>query len=113
MFGELHLGLKAIKLLQEGILSLPPDIPLNRAVMDLNTLSTAISSRLSLNPNLNIGGYTHHLCANDVNELCRIARHALDDIKPISLTSFGRQHTEKRVVSWAGILTHQPEEVCE
>jgi len=113
MFGELHLGLKDVKLLHEGILSLTPDIPLNRVVMDLNKLSTAISSRLSLDNSLNIGGYAHHLCANDVNELARITQHALDDIKPISLTTLGRKHAEKRVVSWVSALTDRAEEVWE
>jgi len=113
MFGELHLGLKDVKLLHEGILSLPPDIPLNRVVMDLNKLSTAISSRLSLDNSLNIGGYAHHLCANDVNELARITQHALDDIKPSSLTTFGKKHAEKRAVSWASALTDRAEEVWE
>ncbi|KAF8245678.1 hypothetical protein K440DRAFT_645689 [Wilcoxina mikolae CBS 423.85] len=46
IFGELHLGLKDAGLLLAGVLSFPPDISLNRTVMDLKKLSTSISSRL-------------------------------------------------------------------
>jgi hypothetical protein len=111
MFGELHLGLKASRLLHDDVLSLPPDISLNRVVMDLNKLCTAISSRLSLNRTHNIGGFGHHRCANDVEELARIAHYALNDIKPVPLTTFGREQAEKQVISWDSVLMNHADEM--
>jgi len=99
IYGELHLGFKAARLLADG-LSFRSDISINRAVADLNKLSTV----LRLNLNCNIGGYIHSSCSVISTELTRIAQNALTDIKPLPLTTFGRKQAEKQVVTWNSVL---------
>jgi hypothetical protein len=106
IFGELHLGFKAAKLLQADDFSCPTNIFLNDFVVKLNKLRTVITS--SFDHSI-MGGGSHSACAFDVKALAQIAQAALDDIEPLSLTKFGRKQAEKQVVSWESVLIRAEE----
>jgi len=109
IFGELHLGFKAARLLQADVFSFPPNISPNSFVVKLNKLRTAITS--SFDHSI-MGGGSHSACAISVEALAHISQAALDDIKPLSLTMFGRKQAEKQVVPWESVLI-RAEEVSE
>jgi hypothetical protein len=99
IYGELHFGFKAARLLAD-VFGFRSDISINRAAADLNKLSTILVSNLYCS----IGGYAHYSCSNNFTELRQIAQTVLTDIKPLPLTKFGRKPVEKRVVIWDSVL---------
>ncbi|KAF8541978.1 hypothetical protein BDD12DRAFT_827083 [Trichophaea hybrida] len=106
IFGELHLGFKAAKLIQADAFNFPQNISLNRAAADLYKLSTTVMSNFD---HLILGGNSHSGCAGDVVALAKSAQAALSGVKPLPLTVFGRKPAEKQVVSWDKVLSSTEE----
>jgi hypothetical protein len=107
IYGELHMGFKANKLLTTNGFNSGLDTSLNCIVANLNKLSTLILSNFNSS---NFMGRTHYNCCVEVTQLAEKVNAALTDVRPLPLTTFGRTQAQKRVVSWDSVLTGAEEE---
>jgi hypothetical protein len=101
IYGELHMGFKAAKLLtnSNGFNISLDDSP-SRVVAELHKLSSVIQTLT----NYNFGGCQHRGCAVDITGLAQIAQAALNGINQLPLTTFGRNQAERRAVAWDSVL---------
>ena len=101
IYGELHMGFKAAKLLTNSNgFNISLDNSPSRVVAELHKLSSVILTLVSCD----FGGYQHYGCAVDITGLAQIAQAALNGINQLPLTTFGRNQAERRAVAWDSVL---------
>jgi hypothetical protein len=107
IYGELHMGFRAAKLLTSFF-----NIGLDRSprcvLTSLDKLNTLIESNLC---STTLGGYNHQNCAFHITALVEKVQAVLRDTSQLPLTRFGRKQAVKRVVSWDSVLTGAEERV--
>ncbi|KAF8244616.1 hypothetical protein K440DRAFT_635957 [Wilcoxina mikolae CBS 423.85] len=97
IFAMIHWGFKKMQLLKGKTIEIAPDIPLWSVARDIKTVldDTVTDVRLTM-----LGGKSHTACGDFLRNVSTNVQTLFNEIRPLSLSLFGRKKSVKIQVSW-------------